>query len=77
MVALTTLHGSKGLEFENVAIINNTQGVFPGRDIVELEDIEEERRLMFVGMTRAIKHLELHHYDEPNRFISEIIEKMT
>ena len=77
LVALTTLHGSKGLEFENVAIINNTHGVFPGKDITESEDIEEERRLMFVGMTRAIKRLEMHYYDEPNRFISEIIEKMT
>ncbi len=76
LVALTTLHGSKGLEWENVAIINMTEGVFPAKDIVEKEDIEEERRLAFVGMTRAIKHLELHYYDEPNRFIAEIMAKM-
>ncbi len=76
LVALTTLHGSKGLEWENVAIINMTEGVYPGKDIVSQSDIEEERRLGFVGMTRAIKHLELHYYDKPNRFVGEIMEKM-
>lgn len=51
-VRLMTVHGSKGLEFNTVFIIGMNQGVFPGRG-----DIEEERRLFYVAMTRAKERL--------------------
>jgi DNA helicase-2/ATP-dependent DNA helicase PcrA len=51
---LMTVHGSKGLEFDEVFIIGAAQGVFPGKD-----DIEEERRLMYVAMTRAREYLNI------------------
>lgn len=73
VVALTTLHGSKGLEFDNVAIMGMCEGVYPSKDVEEIEDIEEERRLCFVGMTRAIHRLEMYFYGDPNMFIDEVL----
>ena len=52
-VTLATLHSSKGLEFENVFIIDANEGVMPYKKAVLEQDIEEERRLFYVGMTRA------------------------
>lgn len=63
-VRLLTLHGSKGLEFHTVFIIGLNQGLLPlntGRNF----DTEEERRLFFVGITRAKTHLELSYYTNP------------
>lgn len=76
VVALTTLHGSKGLEWDNVAIIELTDGIFPGKKIGTIEGLEEERRLMFVGMTRAKKNLDLHFYGTPNIYVSELMLEM-
>jgi DNA helicase-2/ATP-dependent DNA helicase PcrA len=52
-VTLSTLHGSKGLEFDTVFIIDVNEGIMPYKKAVLDKDIEEERRLFFVGMTRA------------------------
>ena len=52
-VTLATLHSSKGLEFENVFIIDANEGIMPYKKAVLEQDIEEERRLFYVGMTRA------------------------
>jgi DNA helicase-2/ATP-dependent DNA helicase PcrA len=52
-VTLSTLHGAKGLEFDTVFIIDVNEGVMPYKKAVLDKDIEEERRLFFVGMTRA------------------------
>lgn len=53
-VVLMTMHAAKGLEFENVFIIGAEEGIFPGnQSIGSQEDIEEERRLAYVGITRA------------------------
>lgn len=52
-VTLATLHSSKGLEFENVYIIDANEGIMPYKKAVLEKDIEEERRLFYVGMTRA------------------------
>ena len=59
-VTLMTLHTAKGLEFSTVFIIGMEDGLFPhNRSIQESNSLEEERRLFYVGMTRAEKHLYL------------------
>lgn len=91
-VVLMTLHSAKGLEFDNVFMVGVEEGLFPGmQSIGNPEDIEEERRLMYVGITRAKKRLYILHaaqrmiygktgYYQPSRFIRELpedyIEKM-
>ena len=52
-VTLATLHSSKGLEFEVVFILDVNEGIMPYKKAVLEKDIEEERRLFYVGMTRA------------------------
>ena len=57
-VAMMTMHAAKGLEFDTVFIVGAEEGVFPGsRSIGEPEEMEEERRLCYVAMTRARKNL--------------------
>lgn len=63
-VHLMTLHASKGLEFDYVFIIGMNQGLIPLR-CKSMEQEEEERRLFFVGLTRAKKNLELSYYTNP------------
>ncbi len=64
-VQLMTLHSSKGLEFKNVFIIGVNYGLIPLRTTT-IEENEEEKRLFFVGVTRAKDNLELSYYTEPN-----------
>ena len=84
-VVLSTLHSSKGLEFTNVYIADLTDGIFPSQgciDDFEKGDnsaLEEERRLFYVGMTRAKKHLSLCAVSSKNgepapysRFVGEV-----
>lgn len=86
-VTMMTLHAAKGLEFPVVYIIGMNEGLLPhGRSMESKESLEEERRLMFVGMTRAQDLLTLSHsklsyrreaYREmcdntPSRFLAEI-----
>ncbi len=56
-VVLSTLHAAKGLEFESVIIISVDEGFIPHSKVNDAEGIEEERRLLYVGMTRAKKFL--------------------
>ena len=77
-VALATLHSAKGLEDENVYIIDVNEGVMPYKKAVLEPEVEEERRMFYVGMTRAKKNLhlfsvrQLNHKDaEISRFIKE------
>lgn len=69
-VQLMTMHRSKGLEFEVVFVPTLNQGVSPYRKALQAGDIEEERRLLYVAMTRAKKYLHLSFVKE--RFRKEV-----
>jgi DNA helicase II / ATP-dependent DNA helicase PcrA len=83
-VTLMTLHNAKGLEFEVVFIVGMEDGVFPHhRSMTEPDQMEEERRLAYVGITRARRKLYISHawsrslfgassYNPPSRFLNEI-----
>ncbi|PLY02938.1 MAG: ATP-dependent DNA helicase PcrA [Desulfuromonas sp.] len=87
-VTLMTLHAAKGLEFPVVFMTGMEEGLFPhSRTVEEGEDIEEERRLCYVGMTRAMEKLFLTHarqrriygsfqFNPPSRFLGEIPEHL-
>lgn len=65
-VTLATMHSSKGLEFENVYIIDANEGMMPYKKAVLEKDIEEERRLFYVGMTRAKTSLSIYYVKSIN-----------
>ena len=74
-VSLMTIHLAKGLEFDSVFIAGVAEGLLPhGRSLDDENALEEERRLMYVAMTRARKNLYLSFYGIPSRFVSEIPE---
>ena len=78
-----TLHNAKGLEFRAVFVVGLEEEVFPSMRSVEEQGIEEERRLFYVGMTRAMERLTLTHasarllwgrttHNLPSRFLDEL-----
>jgi DNA helicase-2/ATP-dependent DNA helicase PcrA len=82
-VTLMTLHNAKGLEFRAVFLIGMEEGVFPHARSLEEQGLEEERRLCYVGLTRAKERLTLTHaaarslwgsrnYNLPSRFLDEL-----
>ena len=82
-VKLSTLHAAKGLEFGHVFLIGVEEGILPHRESVDTDRIEEERRLMYVGITRAQKSLNISwckkrkragetEICQPSRFIEEL-----
>lgn len=79
-VVLSTMHKSKGLEWNNVFLIDTTKKMAPfvGRDGLTEESEEEERRLFYVGMTRAKKNLQITYYGEKNgsKYLKEIQPKI-
>lgn len=87
-VTLMTLHSAKGLEFPNVFLVGMEEGVFPGtRSFGSDDEIEEERRLCYVGITRAKSRLYLTRaksrtlfgrttFNPPSRFLSEIPDEL-
>jgi DNA helicase-2/ATP-dependent DNA helicase PcrA len=85
LVTLMTLHNAKGLEFRAVYLIGMEEGIFPHSRSIEEQGIEEERRLCYVGMTRAQERLTLLHsssrmlyggrnHNLPSRFLDEVPE---
>jgi ATP-dependent DNA helicase Rep len=68
MVQLMTLHAAKGLEFQHVYFIGWEEEILPHKTSIELDDIHEERRLAYVGMTRAQKTLTLTYTKHRKRF---------
>ncbi|MEM9749132.1 MAG: UvrD-helicase domain-containing protein [Actinomycetota bacterium] len=83
-VVMMTLHSAKGLEFPVVFLVGVEEGVFPHiRALTEPDEMEEERRLAYVGITRAMRRLYMTHawsrqlfgstqYNPPSRFFDEI-----
>ena len=88
-VVMMTIHSAKGLEFPNVFIVGMEEGIFPGMQTIlyEPENIEEERRLAYVAITRAKKKLYISsasmrmlygmtNRNRPSRFVEEIPEEL-
>lgn len=78
-VSLATLHSAKGLEYENVHILDVNEELMPYKKAVLDADLQEERRLFYVGITRAKEHLYIHSVKKYNgrevdqsRFIEEM-----
>ena len=83
---LSTLHAAKGLEFPHVFIVGLEEGILPHREAIDAGNVEEERRLMYVGVTRAQQSLHLSWCRarkragervpcEPSRFIGELAQE--
>ena len=79
-VTCLTMHGAKGLEYEVVFVIESNEGVTPYKKAGTPEELEEERRLFYVAMTRAKKKLFITYVKEkngksktPSRFIDELL----
>jgi ATP-dependent DNA helicase UvrD/PcrA len=86
LVTLMTIHNAKGLEFKAVFVIGMEEGIFPHIRSIEEQGVEEERRLAYVGMTRAEERLVLTHatsrslwgnrtFNLPSRFLDELPEE--
>ncbi len=87
-VVLMTLHGAKGLEFPVVVMLGMEDGIFPHmRSMTDPDEMEEERRLAYVGITRAQERLYVTHawarmlfgqtqYNPPSRFLDEIPDEL-
>jgi DNA helicase-2/ATP-dependent DNA helicase PcrA len=79
-VSLTTMHSSKGLEYKKVFIIDANEGITPFKKAVVEADLEEERRMFYVALTRAKEELYVFSVEERlgkkmevSRFVGELI----
>ncbi len=85
-VRLSTLHAAKGLEFPHVFLVGLEEGILPHREAIDAGTVEEERRLMYVGLTRAQRSLHLSYCRSrkragqrvdcvPSRFLKELAQE--
>jgi ATP-dependent DNA helicase Rep len=85
-VRLSTLHAAKGLEFPHVFLVGLEEGILPHREAVAAGNVDEERRLMYVGLTRAQRSLSLSYCSRrkragewsegaPSRFLAELAQE--
>jgi ATP-dependent DNA helicase Rep len=85
-VRLSTLHAAKGLEFPHVFLVGLEEGVLPHREAIDAGNVDEERRLMYVGLTRAQQTLHLSYCRTrkragekvdcvPSRFVAELAQE--
>ena len=82
-IVIATLHGAKGLEYKKVFILDVNEGIIPYHKATLDESIEEERRLFYVGMTRARENLHVYHAKkrfekelEPSRFLKSLTKEV-
>ena len=82
-ITIATLHGAKGLEYKKVFILDVNEGIIPYHKAMLEESIEEERRLFYVGMTRAKENLHIYHAKkrfekelEPSRFLKGLSKEV-
>lgn len=78
-VVITTMHSAKGLEFDAVFLLDANEGMTPYRRAVREDEMEEERRMFYVAMTRARSYLHIYEVkeyfnreQEPSRFLDEL-----
>ena len=87
-VVMMTMHAAKGLEFPHVFLVGFEEGLFPGVQAYEPEELEEERRLCYVAITRAMQTLTISYaerrtiygktnYGRPSRFLEELPDGAT
>ena len=75
-VCLSTIHGAKGLEWNTVILIGTGQKNIPGNKVRDAEDLEEERRILYVGMTRAAEELYVSYYGKESDFMIQTMRKL-
>lgn len=73
-ISVITMHGAKGLEFEHVFLPDVNEGIMPGKSCITKEALEEERRLLYVAITRAKNHLHIYCTKERNRKPSSFLQ---
>lgn len=75
-VALSTMHRSKGQEWKAVFLIGVNEGIVPSKNAITREDLEEERRVLYVGMTRAKDDLQVSYYGKESPFMKKTMAKL-
>jgi DNA helicase-2/ATP-dependent DNA helicase PcrA len=71
-LTLSTVHQAKGREFDYVYLVGVSQGKLPHKD----GEIGEERRILFVGASRAAKHLEISYFGRPSEFLNNYVDRV-
>ena len=76
-IHVLTMHASKGLEFQHVYLPDLNEGIIPPKGVVDAKLIEEERRLLYVAVTRAREKLFLYETRERNRKVTRFLQRIT